>query len=156
MCGGRAKQTQRRYRIHGGRYDGEKRQMLTGLLLGAGASYEAGMPLVWELSKQIRAIMTPDYVRTTKSKTRETACRSDPHRRVTWHARKETAKDAAAASVRRMTFTGYAIVEAGRARPLHIHRQGASGRPPVIDHNSRVSANWLAPCLSIGWGYLNI
>lgn len=42
--------------------------MLTGLLLGAGASYEAGMPLVGELSKQIRAILTPDYVRTTNSR----------------------------------------------------------------------------------------
>ncbi len=33
---------------------------LTGLLLGAGASYEAGMPLVWELTREIKAVTTAE------------------------------------------------------------------------------------------------
>jgi hypothetical protein len=33
---------------------------LTGLFLGAGASYEAGMPLVWELTTEIRKWLTAD------------------------------------------------------------------------------------------------
>lgn len=37
--------------------------MLTGLLLGAGASFECGMPMVGELSKAIRSELTPDTVR---------------------------------------------------------------------------------------------
>src|SRR5215469_10394783 len=36
---------------------------LTGLLLGAGASYEAGMPLVWELTSEIKDWLTPDKLR---------------------------------------------------------------------------------------------
>jgi hypothetical protein len=38
-------------------------QELTGLFLGAGASYEAGMPLVWELTTEIRAWLTPEKLR---------------------------------------------------------------------------------------------
>ena len=36
---------------------------LTGLFLGAGASYEAGMPLVWDLTTQIKNLLTPDRIR---------------------------------------------------------------------------------------------
>jgi hypothetical protein len=36
---------------------------LTGLLLGAGASYEAGMPLLWELTAEIMNWLTPDKIR---------------------------------------------------------------------------------------------
>jgi hypothetical protein len=36
---------------------------LTGLFLGAGASYEAGMPLVWELTTEIRDWLTPQKLR---------------------------------------------------------------------------------------------
>lgn len=32
----------------------------TGLLLGAGASYEVGMPLVWELTKELKDWLTPE------------------------------------------------------------------------------------------------
>lgn len=35
----------------------------TGLFLGAGASYEVGMPLVWELTDEIKAWLTPDKLR---------------------------------------------------------------------------------------------
>ncbi|QJD91656.1 hypothetical protein HH213_17125 [Duganella dendranthematis] len=34
-----------------------------GLFLGAGASYEAGMPLVWELTQEIRTWLTPEKLR---------------------------------------------------------------------------------------------
>ncbi|TET44764.1 hypothetical protein E3J62_09500 [candidate division TA06 bacterium] len=34
--------------------------MLTGLLMGAGASYELGMPLVWDLTAQLRQWLTPE------------------------------------------------------------------------------------------------
>jgi hypothetical protein len=34
-----------------------------GLLLGAGASFESGMPLVWDLSAEIRAWLTPEKLR---------------------------------------------------------------------------------------------
>jgi hypothetical protein len=37
--------------------------MLTGLFLGAGASYEVAMPLVWELTNEIKAWLTPDKLR---------------------------------------------------------------------------------------------
>jgi hypothetical protein len=37
----------------------------TGLLLGAGASRDCGMPLVWELSDQLRSFLTPEHVRAT-------------------------------------------------------------------------------------------
>jgi hypothetical protein len=37
--------------------------MLTGLFLGAGASYEVGMPLVGELTDEIKAWLTPDKLR---------------------------------------------------------------------------------------------
>lgn len=33
---------------------------LTGLLLGAGASFDLGMPLVWELTEEIKAWLTPE------------------------------------------------------------------------------------------------
>lgn len=36
---------------------------LTGLFLGAGASYELGMPLVWGLTKEIKDWLTPDQLR---------------------------------------------------------------------------------------------
>jgi hypothetical protein len=32
---------------------------LTGLLIGAGASYELGIPLVWDLTRELRAWLTP-------------------------------------------------------------------------------------------------
>jgi hypothetical protein len=35
----------------------------TGLFIGAGASFESGMPLVWDLSAEIRAWLTPDKLR---------------------------------------------------------------------------------------------
>ena len=37
---------------------------LTGLLLGAGASYDLGMPLVWELTHELKSWLTPDKLRT--------------------------------------------------------------------------------------------
>ena len=36
---------------------------LTGLLLGAGASYDVGMPLVWELDKKLKSWLTPAKLR---------------------------------------------------------------------------------------------
>lgn len=36
---------------------------ITGLFLGAGASYEAGMPLVWELTSEIKNWLTPEKLR---------------------------------------------------------------------------------------------
>ncbi len=36
---------------------------LTGLFLGAGASYEAGLPVVWELTSEIRDWLTPEKLR---------------------------------------------------------------------------------------------
>ena len=36
---------------------------LTGLLLGAGASYDLGMPLVWELTDKLKRWLTPDKLR---------------------------------------------------------------------------------------------
>ncbi|KJC36798.1 hypothetical protein UB31_35690 [Bradyrhizobium sp. LTSP849] len=38
-------------------------KQLTGLFLGAGASYEAGLPLVWELTKELKEWLTPDKLR---------------------------------------------------------------------------------------------
>ena len=38
-------------------------KQLTGLFLGAGASYEAGLPLVWELTKEFEEWLTPDKLR---------------------------------------------------------------------------------------------
>jgi hypothetical protein len=35
----------------------------TGLFLGAGASFESGMPLVWDLTAEIRAWLTPEKLR---------------------------------------------------------------------------------------------
>ncbi len=35
----------------------------TGLLLGAGASVEAGMPLAWDLTAEIKNWLTPDKLR---------------------------------------------------------------------------------------------
>lgn len=37
---------------------------LTGLFIGAGFSYEAGMPLVWELTSELRGWLTPEKFRT--------------------------------------------------------------------------------------------
>jgi hypothetical protein len=37
---------------------------LTGLFLGAGASYEAGMPLVWDLTTELTRWLTPEKLRT--------------------------------------------------------------------------------------------
>jgi hypothetical protein len=34
-----------------------------GLFLGAGASFELGMPLVWHLTEELRGYLTPDNVR---------------------------------------------------------------------------------------------
>ena len=36
---------------------------LTGLFLGAGASYEAGMPLVWDLTSELKKWLTPEKLR---------------------------------------------------------------------------------------------
>ena len=36
---------------------------LTGLFLGAGASYEVGMPLVWDLTAELKEWLTPDKLR---------------------------------------------------------------------------------------------
>ena len=36
---------------------------LTGLLLGAGASHDLGMPLVWELTHELKSWLTPDKLR---------------------------------------------------------------------------------------------
>ncbi len=36
---------------------------LTGLFLGAGASYEAGLPIVWELTEEITSWLTPEKLR---------------------------------------------------------------------------------------------
>jgi hypothetical protein len=36
---------------------------LTGLFLGAGASFEAGMPLAWELTDEIKKWLTPNKIR---------------------------------------------------------------------------------------------
>lgn len=36
---------------------------LTGLFLGAGTSYEAGLPLVWELTTELKNWLTPDKIR---------------------------------------------------------------------------------------------
>ena len=40
---------------------------LTGLFLGAGASYEAGMPLVWELTTELKNWLTPTKLRELNS-----------------------------------------------------------------------------------------
>jgi hypothetical protein len=36
---------------------------LTGLLLGAGVSYEVGMPLVWDITNELKRWLTPDKLR---------------------------------------------------------------------------------------------
>lgn len=38
-------------------------QQLTGLLIGAGASYELGMPLVWDLTSELKTWLTPQKLR---------------------------------------------------------------------------------------------
>ena len=53
--------------------------MLTGLLFGAGASYECGMPLVWELTKQIRDIATPQMLRKKNESSRRYGTAHPPH-----------------------------------------------------------------------------
>ena len=47
---------------HQNNFSGLMRQ-LTGLFLGAGASYEAGMPLVWELTRELKRWLTPEKLR---------------------------------------------------------------------------------------------
>lgn len=44
--------------------------MSTGLLLGAGASYECGMPLVGDLTQRIRGILTADRLRQRNARSR--------------------------------------------------------------------------------------
>ena len=44
--------------------DPNQRNNLTGLLLGAGASYDLGMPLLWELTHELKSWLTPEKVRT--------------------------------------------------------------------------------------------
>ena len=39
------------------------RSTLTGLLLGAGASYDLGMPLLWELTSELKSWLTPEKLR---------------------------------------------------------------------------------------------
>ena len=41
----------------------ERKSGLTGLLLGAGASYDLGMPLVWELTNELKKWLTPEKLR---------------------------------------------------------------------------------------------
>ena len=43
---------------------------LTGLLLGAGASYDVGMPLVWELDDEFKTFLTPEKLRTLNNQWR--------------------------------------------------------------------------------------
>ena len=45
------------------RMTGFRPKALTGLFLGAGASYELGMPLVWELTAEIKNWLTPEKLR---------------------------------------------------------------------------------------------
>ena len=40
-----------------------QRRTLTGLLLGAGASYDLGMPLLWELTHELKSWLTPKKLR---------------------------------------------------------------------------------------------
>ena len=42
-----------------------------GLFLGAGFSFECGMPLVWDLTAEIRAWLTPDKLRELNAGWRE-------------------------------------------------------------------------------------
>jgi hypothetical protein len=44
-----------------------------GLFLGAGASYELGMPLVTGLTEELRAILTDEHVRTLMNNARGSA-----------------------------------------------------------------------------------
>lgn len=46
-----------------GNLDNQCMERLTGLLLGAGASAEAGMPLAWDLTAEIKDWLTPDKLR---------------------------------------------------------------------------------------------
>ena len=53
-----------------GRYfpiDPSLRNNLTGVLLGAGASYDLGMPLLWELTHEIKSWLTSEKLRTGNS-----------------------------------------------------------------------------------------
>ena len=43
---------------------------LTGLLLGAGASFDVGMPLVWELDEEFKTWLTPEKLRSLNNKWR--------------------------------------------------------------------------------------
>lgn len=44
--------------------------MLTGLFLGAGASFELGMPLVWDLTAELKGPLTPDKLREINQRSR--------------------------------------------------------------------------------------
>src|SRR5580692_10702849 len=44
---------------------------LTGLLLGAGSSYEVGMPLVWDVTNEMTRWLTPDKLRSLNDGWRE-------------------------------------------------------------------------------------
>ena len=44
--------------------DQNQHNSLTGLLLGAGASYDLGMPLLWELTHELKRWLTPEKIRT--------------------------------------------------------------------------------------------
>jgi hypothetical protein len=44
--------------------DPNQHNNLTGLLLGAGASYDLGMPLLWELTHELKSWLTPEKIRT--------------------------------------------------------------------------------------------
>ena len=49
----------------------DQHRHLTGLLLGAGASYNHGMPLVWELTRELKSWLTPDKLRALNHHWRE-------------------------------------------------------------------------------------
>ena len=46
-------------------------QKIISLLLGAGASYEAGMPLVWELTAELKSWLTPEKFRELNANCRQ-------------------------------------------------------------------------------------
>jgi hypothetical protein len=52
---------------------------LTGLFLGAGASCEAGMPLVWELTKELKSWLTADKLRSLNNGWRKQGCGFPDH-----------------------------------------------------------------------------
>ena len=54
----------------------EQRRNLTGLFLGAGASYDLGMPLVWELTDELKRWLTSEKLRTLNQHWRSTGLSS--------------------------------------------------------------------------------